>query len=99
MSQSDTIGEYRAELFGTGDCEEAPFWVAVQLPHGGQRSEAGALAMVKEFWGDEEDDQIEWAVKCVPMYVYSDEWGGLRVNRDHRDGAVGPIDFWEVDWL
>lgn len=93
---TDNVPDHRPELFGAGDCEEAPFWVSVENPEGGQREESEALAIVKSFWGA--DPEIEWEVGRVPMYVYGDGYGGLRVNREPREGALGPFDFWKVDW-
>ena len=86
--------DYRAELFGAGDCEEAPFWLAVQTPDGSERTESEATKLVDDYWGGHDEP---WEVSRVQMYVGRNEYGDLRVHVEPDGMDTGPFDFWKFE--
>lgn len=96
MTEPSVGNNYRAELFGAGECEEAPFWLSSETPDGGQRSEVEALKILNDFWGEPD---ATWKVNRVQMHVGFNEYGDLRVQHE-REGLrdpSGPFDFWRID--
>lgn len=92
--ERSTMSDYRAELFGACECEEAPFWLAVEGPDGSERTEDEALKVVNDYWGEAVEG---WKVSRAQMYLGQNEHGDLRVNVKPDGMQSGPFAFWQID--
>lgn len=92
---SEAVPEYRDEMFGAMKCEEPPFWLAVETPTGGQRTEADALKVVNDFWGEPTEEP--WVISRVLAYLGRNEYGDLTLHEKPEGKPWGPFEFWKVD--
>ena len=92
---SEAPPEYRDELFGAMECEEAPFWLSLDTPSGAQRTEAEALKVINDFWGEPTEEP--WVVSRVWAYVGRNEYGDITLHEKPEGMSWGPFEFWKVD--
>ena len=85
--------DYRAECYAAAGGEEPPAWIPAETIDGVARTEAEALKLVNEWFGEPEDE-YPWRISRVPMYVGEDEYGDVRVHPNPEGMTAGPFDFW-----
>lgn len=92
---SEAVPEYRDELFGAMECEEAPFWLSVDTNGGDQRTEADALKVINDFWGEPTEEP--WVVSRVQAYLGRNVHGDITLHERPEGKLWGPFEFWKVD--